>query len=211
MSHVLQQEEDWEGAAKALIRIPLESSSRSVHLWLWNTRLMTYRIVADEEKLSVYMKIVRLLLEVCRIYPWEYRCLFAQCEEWGQAQTYFSRASLLIHTTTDKVTLLQYRLSQVSSLYFVLPVLADTLSLQARLFDFSARFNEAAQRYHELSFDPSIDEGDRLQMLYVHSPLLPHSTLLIARADDLQSSSSNNLHPRPLRPSTITNPSIPQP
>lgn len=37
--------------------------------------------------------------------------------------------------------------------------------LQARLFDYSARFNEAAQRYHELSFDTAIDEEDRAHML----------------------------------------------
>ena len=41
--------------------------------------------------------------------------------------------------------------------------------LQAKLYDFSARFNEAAQRYHELSFDASIDEEDRGHMLYVGS------------------------------------------
>ncbi|ORX40506.1 putative COP9 signalosome complex subunit 4 [Kockovaella imperatae] len=116
-AHLLEQEEDWLGAARALIRIPLEGTSR---------------MIPDEEKVSVYVKIVRLLLE---------------CQEWGQAQTYFSRASLLIHTCHDKETLLAYRLSQ------------------ARLFDFSARFNEAAQRYHEISFESIIDEEDRLQML----------------------------------------------
>jgi len=31
--------------------------------------------------------------------------------------------------------------------------------------DFSARFNEAAGRYHELSFDTSIVEDDRMSML----------------------------------------------
>lgn len=36
---------------------------------------------------------------------------------------------------------------------------------QARLFDFGARFAEAAQKYHEVSFNNSIDEDDRLQML----------------------------------------------
>ncbi|WWD19908.1 hypothetical protein CI109_104377 [Kwoniella shandongensis] len=116
-SHLLQLEEDWLGAAKALMQIPLEGTSR---------------LISDEEKLAVYMKIVRLLLE---------------CGEWGQAQTYFSRASLLIHTTTDKETNLSFKLSQ------------------ARLFDFSARFNEAAQRYHEVSFESAIDEEDRMQML----------------------------------------------
>ncbi|EIW65430.1 hypothetical protein TREMEDRAFT_17489, partial [Tremella mesenterica DSM 1558] len=116
-AHLLQEEEDWEGAAKVLMNIPLEGGTR---------------LVGDEEKLSVYMTIVRLLLE---------------CGEWGQAQTYFTRASMLIHLTTDKTTQLSYRLAQ------------------ARIFDFSARFNEAAQRYHELSFDKDIDEGERMQML----------------------------------------------
>ncbi|WWC72296.1 uncharacterized protein I206_106258 [Kwoniella pini CBS 10737] len=116
-SHLLQLEEDWLEAAKALMQIPLEGTSR---------------LISDEEKLAVYIKIVRLLLE---------------CGEWGQAQTYFSRASLLIHVTKDKETNLSYKLSQ------------------ARLFDFSARFNEAAQRYHEVSFDGAIAEEDRLQML----------------------------------------------
>ncbi|KAK1922282.1 hypothetical protein DB88DRAFT_390410 [Papiliotrema laurentii] len=116
-SHLLAKEEDWLGAARALMRIPMEGTSR---------------VVPDEEKLKVYIQIVRLLLE---------------CQEWGQAQTYFSRASLLIHSTQDKETQLAYRLSQ------------------ARLFDFSARFNEAAGKYHEVSFDPAIHEDDRLQML----------------------------------------------
>ncbi|WWC64888.1 uncharacterized protein I303_107502 [Kwoniella dejecticola CBS 10117] len=116
-AHLLQLEEDWLGAAKALMQIPLEGGSR---------------LISDEEKLAVYIKIVRLLLE---------------CGEWGQAQTYFSRASLLIHVTKDKETNLSYKLSQ------------------ARLFDFSARFNEAAQKYHEVSFDSAIAEEDRLQML----------------------------------------------
>jgi COP9 signalosome complex subunit 4 len=31
--------------------------------------------------------------------------------------------------------------------------------------DFSAKFNEAAMRYHELSFDSSVLEEDRMQML----------------------------------------------
>ncbi|KAI9634212.1 putative COP9 signalosome complex subunit 4 [Dioszegia hungarica] len=116
-SEILQSDEDWIGAARALIKIPLEGGSR---------------LVPDEDKLAVYMKIVRLLLE---------------SGESGQAQTYFSRASLLIRPESDKITQLQYRLSQ------------------ARLADYSAKFNEAAQKYHELSFDVSIDEEERTQML----------------------------------------------
>lgn len=37
--------------------------------------------------------------------------------------------------------------------------------MQARLFDFSRRFNEAAGRYHELSFVQDIDEEERIYML----------------------------------------------
>ncbi|ORY25436.1 putative COP9 signalosome complex subunit 4 [Naematelia encephala] len=116
-SYLLQLEEDWVGAARVLMQIPLEGGSR---------------LISDEEKLRVYMKIVRLCLE---------------SGESGLAQNYFSRASLLIHTTKDKETQLAYKLSQ------------------ARIFDYSARFNEAAQRYHELSFDGAIDEDDRMHML----------------------------------------------
>lgn len=80
----------------------------------------------------MYLKIVRLLLE---------------CGESAHAQTYFSRASLLIHNSNDKETVLAYRLSQ------------------ARLLDYATRFTEASQKYHEVSLNPAIDEGDRLQML----------------------------------------------
>lgn len=42
-------EEDWEGAARGLMPIQLEGGSR---------------LVSDDEKLNVYMQIVRLFLEV---------------------------------------------------------------------------------------------------------------------------------------------------
>ncbi|WVQ83722.1 hypothetical protein IAT38_005866 [Cryptococcus sp. DSM 104549] len=115
-SSLLEEEEDWENAAKALMHIQLEGVSRQI---------------TDEEKLAVYMKIIRLFLE---------------CGEWGQAQTYFTRATLLPRPA-DKETRLSMRLSQ------------------ARLFDFGNRFNEAARTYHEVSHDADIQEEDRLQML----------------------------------------------
>jgi COP9 signalosome complex subunit 4 len=40
---------------------------------------------------------------------------------------------------------------------------------QARLLDFSRRFNEAASRYHELSFVNEIDEEERIYMLLVYA------------------------------------------
>ena len=86
----------------------------------------------DEEKLRVYVRIVRLLLED---------------EESGQAETYYNRAALLTHTTTDKETLLQFKLCQ------------------ARISDYSRKFLEAAGRYHELSYVADIDEEERQQAL----------------------------------------------
>ncbi|KAJ9119688.1 hypothetical protein QFC22_003398 [Naganishia vaughanmartiniae] len=117
LSYILELQEDWQASAKVLIGIPLETTSR---------------IITDDQKLDVYMKIVRLLLE---------------CGESGQAQAYFNRASLLIHSSTDKTTQLTFKLSQ------------------ARLADFSRRFNEAAVKYHDLSFEQVIDEEERILML----------------------------------------------
>ncbi|KAJ9110776.1 hypothetical protein QFC20_002817 [Naganishia adeliensis] len=83
LSYILELEEDWLAAAKVLMAIPMET---------------TTRIITDDQKLDVYMKIVRLLLE-------------------------------------------------------------------ARLADFSRRFNEAAVKYHDLSFEQDIDEEERIFML----------------------------------------------
>lgn len=73
---------------------------------------------------------------------------------------------------------------------------------KARIFDFSARFNEAAQRYHELSFESVIDEDERLIFLYV--------SITHASADRRQESSSENIYPRSGRPAAITSPGFAQ-
>ncbi|KAI0081778.1 hypothetical protein K474DRAFT_1694826 [Panus rudis PR-1116 ss-1] len=86
----------------------------------------------DEEKFRVYVRIVRLLLED---------------EDNAQAEAYYNRAALLSNSTTDKETILQFKLCQ------------------ARLSDYARKFLEAAARYHELSFIPEIDETDRQHML----------------------------------------------
>ena len=51
----------------------------------------------EEEKLRVYVRIMRLLLEE---------------EDSVQAETYYNRAASLTHTTQDRVLLLQYKLCQ---------------------------------------------------------------------------------------------------
>ena len=95
-------------------------------------RLACVRALPDEEKLRVYVRIVRLLLED---------------EDSVQAETYYNRAALLIHSTSDRGTLLAFKLSA------------------ARISDYSRKFLEAASRYHELSWIAEIDEEERLQML----------------------------------------------
>ncbi|KIR31626.1 COP9 signalosome complex subunit 4 [Cryptococcus deuterogattii MMRL2647] len=136
-SHLLMLEEDWEGAARALMPIQLEGGSR---------------LVSDDEKLNVYMQIVRLFLE---------------CGEWGQAQTYFTRASLLPRPT-DKETRLSMRLSQ------------------AKLYDFANDFAKASVTYHEVSHDTSIDPSDRLLILSaavttsILAPSGPHRSRILA-------------------------------
>ncbi|KIY71473.1 hypothetical protein CYLTODRAFT_435252 [Cylindrobasidium torrendii FP15055 ss-10] len=73
--------------------------------------------------------------------------LLLEEEDSVQAETYFKRAQSLIGAAKDNETALSFRLSQ------------------ARIFDYSRRFWEAARMYHELSYVGDIDEEDRLLML----------------------------------------------
>jgi COP9 signalosome complex subunit 4 len=59
-----------------------------------NERCRSY---TDEDRLRVYIRIVRLLLEE---------------EDSVQAETYYNRAAALIHSTTNQEILLQYKLCQ---------------------------------------------------------------------------------------------------
>lgn len=91
------------------------------------------RSISDSEKLRIYVRIVRLLLED---------------EDSVQAETYYNRSALLVHSASDRETILQFKLCQ------------------ARISDYSRKFLEAASRYHELSYVGEIDEEERRQMLY---------------------------------------------
>jgi COP9 signalosome complex subunit 4 len=138
LADILEHEEDWSGAARVLRGINLEASPRCIDL----SQLTRVFLVSDqrspcssdEEKLRVYIRIVRLLLEE---------------EDSVQAETYHNRATSLIHSTSDRETLLSYKLCQ------------------ARISDYARKFLEAASRYHELSFVGEIDEEERGHMLYV--------------------------------------------
>ncbi|GAA5888719.1 hypothetical protein JCM5296_000080 [Sporobolomyces johnsonii] len=73
--------------------------------------------------------------------------LFLEEEDSTSADTYFNRASLLAHSAQDLETQLQFKLCQ------------------ARMFDFSRRFAEAASKYHEISYVTALAEEERLQAL----------------------------------------------
>ncbi|KAI0698583.1 hypothetical protein BC835DRAFT_1405324 [Cytidiella melzeri] len=80
LADILESEEDWSEAAKVLAGISLDAGGRT-----------------DEEKLRVYVRIVRLYLEE---------------EDSVQAETYYNRAASLSHTTSDKELTLQFKLCQ---------------------------------------------------------------------------------------------------
>ncbi|XP_006460310.1 hypothetical protein AGABI2DRAFT_192055 [Agaricus bisporus var. bisporus H97] len=117
LADLLESEEEWSEAARVLMSTSMESGQRSV---------------SDSDKLRVYIRIVRLLLED---------------EESVQAETYYNRAALLVHSTTDREVILQFKLCQ------------------ARISDYNRKFLEAAGRYHELSYIGEIDEEERRHML----------------------------------------------
>ncbi|KAK4050361.1 hypothetical protein OIO90_005154 [Microbotryomycetes sp. JL221] len=114
---LLEQDEEYTEAARILIGIPLESSSRSI-----------------EDKLRIYIRIVRLFLEE---------------QDSTSAETFFNRASLIIHQTKNQELQLHYKLSQ------------------ARMFDFDRKFVEAASKYHDISYNQMIGEDERLHTLNV--------------------------------------------
>ncbi|KAG2188515.1 hypothetical protein INT44_001269 [Umbelopsis vinacea] len=82
LASTYEQEEEYLEAAKILQGIPLDSG---------------HRVVSDDYKLNIYIKIVRLLLEE---------------DEAVAAETYLNRAALLIPNSQDLVTNLTYKLSQ---------------------------------------------------------------------------------------------------
>ncbi|CAK5275626.1 unnamed protein product [Mycena citricolor] len=117
LADILEEEEEWSEAARVLMGTSLDSGQRTM---------------SETDKLRMYIRIVRLLLED---------------EDSVQAETYYNRAALLVHSTNDKETLLSFKLCQ------------------ARIMDYSRKFLEAASRYHELSYVGDIDEEERQQML----------------------------------------------
>ncbi|KAM6495854.1 hypothetical protein JOM56_008560 [Amanita muscaria] len=117
LADLLEEGEEWSEAARVLMGISLDSGQRTI---------------SDEDKLRIFIRIVRLLLED---------------EDSVQAETYYNRAALLIHTAPDRETQLQFKLCQ------------------ARISDYSRKFLEAAIRYHELSYVAEIDEEERRHML----------------------------------------------
>ncbi|TDL29747.1 hypothetical protein BD410DRAFT_758817 [Rickenella mellea] len=82
LADLLEEEEEWSEAARVLMGISMDSGQRTL---------------PDEEKLKIYIRIVRLLLED---------------EDSVQAETYYNRAALLVNTTNDRETVLAFKLCQ---------------------------------------------------------------------------------------------------
>ncbi|CAG8448494.1 2242_t:CDS:2 [Acaulospora morrowiae] len=114
LAEIYENEESWLEAAKVLQGIPLDSG---------------HRTISDEYKLGIYIKIVRLLLEE---------------DEAVSAETYLSRAALLIPGCKDQVINLTFKLSQ------------------AKIFDFKRKFLEASSKYHELSYVTELVPEERI-------------------------------------------------
>ncbi|GES96870.1 COP9 signalosome complex subunit 4 [Rhizophagus clarus] len=117
LAEIYENEEDWVEAAKVLQGIPLDSG---------------HRTIPEEYKLKIYIKIVQLLLEE---------------DEAVSAETYLSRAALLIPSCKDQVINLTFKLSQ------------------AKIFDFKRKFLEASSKYHELSYVSELAPDDRTNCL----------------------------------------------
>ncbi|RIA92974.1 PCI domain-containing protein [Glomus cerebriforme] len=117
LAEIYENEEDWVEAAKVLQGIPLDSG---------------HRTIPEEYKLKIYIKIVQLLLEE---------------DEAVSAETYLSRAALLIPGCKDQVINLTFKLSQ------------------AKIFDFKRKFLEASSKYHELSYVSELAPEDRTNCL----------------------------------------------
>lgn len=165
LAGLLEAEEDWNEAARVLLAIPLDSGHRNV---------------SDHFKLSIYVRIARLLLEG---------------DDPVAADMYLKRASMIIHNVPGALPS-QYQQQQqqeqqssagpsstsgsedaseataATSAGSTRHKLEDPKVLglqyrlsQARVYDSQRRFSEAAIRYHELSYVAEIDEDDRAMML----------------------------------------------
>lgn len=88
LGDLLEAEEEWGDAAKALTGIPMDSghrySAEALHVGATN---LDNRPIPDAFKLELYVRIVRLYLED---------------DDAVSAETYFNRATLLIRGNEDK-------------------------------------------------------------------------------------------------------------
>ncbi|CAG8542933.1 5376_t:CDS:2 [Diversispora eburnea] len=100
--------------------------------WLEAAKVLQGIPLDSGHRLKIYIKIVQLQLEE---------------DEAISAETYLSRAALLIPSCKDQVINLTFKLSQ------------------AKIFDFKRKFLEASSKYHELSYVPELAPEDRINCL----------------------------------------------
>ncbi|CCF54958.1 hypothetical protein NDA11_004634 [Ustilago hordei] len=176
LASLLEAEEDWKEAAQVLLAIPLDSGHRNV---------------SDHFKLSIYVRIARLLLEgddpvAADVYlkrasmiihnvpgalPSHYQQQQQQQQQQPQVQASGSSTAAADGDGTDGIAATGSGSASASSSgsrhkLEEPKVLGLQYRLsQARVYDSQRRFAEAAIRYHELSYVAEIDEDDRAMML----------------------------------------------
>ncbi|KAK7049492.1 hypothetical protein VNI00_001390 [Paramarasmius palmivorus] len=115
LADILENEEEWSEAARILMAVPLESSQRAM---------------PDSEKMRVYVRIVRLLLED---------------EDSTMAETYFNRAQGLVHSANNREVILQFKLCQARISDYTRKFLEAARSYHE--LSYAAEIDEEERRY----------------------------------------------------------------
>ena len=115
LAEIYESEESWTEAARVLQVIPLDSG---------------HRVVSDEYKLGIYLKIGRLFLED---------------DDAVSAEACLNRAAIILSSIPNTSSNQNVRVAQL-----------QLKASQAKVLDFQRRFLQAAQRYFELSYAPEM-------------------------------------------------------
>ncbi|TPX51252.1 hypothetical protein SeLEV6574_g00372 [Synchytrium endobioticum] len=124
IADIHESAESWAEAARVLQGIPLDSG---------------HRVVSDEYKLNIYLKIGRLFLED---------------DDAVSAEAYLNRAAIILSAMPNISSNQSLRVAQL-----------QLKASQAKVLDFQRRFLQAAQRYFELSYTPEMADEERIDAL----------------------------------------------
>ncbi|KAF9959166.1 COP9 signalosome complex subunit 4 [Mortierella alpina] len=138
LATIYEDEEDWAEAAQVLMGIPLDSG---------------HRIIANEYKVGVYIRIVRLLLED---------------DEAISAEAYLNRASVLMRDTKDISLQLTFKLSQ-----------AKISDFKNKFLEASSRYHEISY-IQDVDFDERMHILSAAVVCAVLAPAGPQRSRMLA-------------------------------